>query len=104
MPLFVEKPFLNFGIKIPFSFWILFHTFYCILKGSLCFPDGQVYLSVAADVVFTGIDEPTRFVIETKAKIYPTNERFWYFSKRVLSEQFYLRLKEVKIHMCLSYM
>lgn len=58
--------------------------------------DSQVYLSVAADLVFTGIDEPTRFVIETKAKIFPTNERFWYFSKRVLSEQFYLRLKEIE--------
>ena len=61
------------------------------------FLDSHVYLSAAVDLVFGGIDEPTRFVIETKAKIYPTNERFWYFSKRILSEQFYLRLKEVLI-------
>ncbi|KAG8201686.1 hypothetical protein JTE90_012751 [Oedothorax gibbosus] len=58
--------------------------------------DNQVYLTVAVDLVFSGIDEPTRFVIETKAKIFPTNERFWYFSKKALHDQFYLRLKEVE--------
>ncbi|XP_015930065.1 rab GTPase-activating protein 1 [Parasteatoda tepidariorum] len=58
--------------------------------------DNQVYMSVAVDLVFTGIDEPTRFVIETKAKIFGSNERFWYFSKRALHDQFYLRLKEIE--------
>ncbi|KFM66635.1 Rab GTPase-activating protein 1-like protein, partial [Stegodyphus mimosarum] len=58
--------------------------------------DSQVYLSVAVDLVFAGIDEPTRFVIETKAKIFAANERFWYFSKRALHDQFYLRLKEIE--------
>lgn len=58
--------------------------------------DNQVYLSVAVDLVFSGIDEPTRFVIETKAKIFNTNERFWYFSKKAFHDQFYLRLKEVE--------
>ncbi|GFS47608.1 rab GTPase-activating protein 1 [Nephila pilipes] len=58
--------------------------------------DNQVYLSIAVDLVFSGIDEPTRFVIETKAKIFNTNERFWYFSKRAFHDQFYLRLKEVE--------
>ncbi|XP_054720811.1 rab GTPase-activating protein 1-like [Uloborus diversus] len=58
--------------------------------------DGQVYLSVGVDLVFAGIDEPTRFVIETKAKVFPSNERFWYFSKRALHDQFYLRLKEIE--------
>ncbi|GFX47453.1 rab GTPase-activating protein 1-like [Trichonephila clavipes] len=58
--------------------------------------DNQVYLSVAVDLVFLGIDEPTRFVIETKAKIFNTNERFWYFSKKAFHDQFYLRLKEVE--------
>ncbi|GIY53604.1 rab GTPase-activating protein 1 [Caerostris extrusa] len=38
--------------------------------------DNQVYLSIAVDLVFAGIDEPTRFVMETKAKIFNSNERF----------------------------
>lgn len=67
------------------------------------FTDNQVYLTVAVDLVFSGIDEPTRFVIETKAKIFPTNERFWYFSKKALHDQFYLRLKEVRTSISLTF-
>lgn len=59
--------------------------------------DTRVYMTVAADLVISGIQEPVRFVIETKAKIFPPTERFWYFSKRTLYENFYLRLKEVII-------
>lgn len=54
-------------------------------------------MTVAADLVISGIQEPVRFVIETKAKIFPPTERFWYFSKRTLYENFYLRVKEVSI-------
>ncbi|XP_013782185.1 rab GTPase-activating protein 1-like isoform X1 [Limulus polyphemus] len=56
----------------------------------------RVYLTIAVDLVVTGIQEPVRFVMETKAKIFPQNERFWYFSKKPLYEQFYLRLIEVE--------
>lgn len=58
--------------------------------------DTRVYMTVAADLVISGIQEPVRFVIETKAKIFPPTERFWYFSKRTLYENFYLRVKETE--------
>lgn len=57
-------------------------------------------MTVAADLVISGIQEPVRFVIETKAKIFPPSERFWYFSKKTLYEQFYLRVREVNIRTC----
>ncbi|KAG8196661.1 hypothetical protein JTE90_006571 [Oedothorax gibbosus] len=56
--------------------------------------DTRVYMTVAADLVIAGIQEPVRFVIETKAKIFPPSERFWYFSKKTLYEQFVLRVRE----------
>ncbi|XP_013144238.1 PREDICTED: rab GTPase-activating protein 1-like [Papilio polytes] len=35
-----------------------------------------------------------RLVIETPVKVYPPTERFWYYSKRPLVQQFYINLKE----------
>ena len=55
----------------------------------------RVFMTVAADLVMEGIQEPVRFLIETKAKIFPATERFWYFAKRPLQEQFIIRIKEV---------
>ena len=52
-------------------------------------------MTIAVDLVIVGIQEPVRFLLETKAKIFPSNERFWYFSKRTHQEQFTLKLKEV---------
>lgn len=59
--------------------------------------DTRVYMTIAADLVIEGISEPVRFVIETKAKILPQNERFWYINKKSHIEQFYLKLKEVEM-------
>ncbi|XP_054717998.1 rab GTPase-activating protein 1-like [Uloborus diversus] len=59
--------------------------------------DTRVYMTIAADLVIAGIQEPVRFVIETKAKIFPPTERFWYFSKKTLLENFYLRVKEMEL-------
>lgn len=56
--------------------------------------DAKIFFSVAVDLVVEGIHEPVRFVIETKAKIYPQSERFWYFAKKSLTEVFYLTLRE----------
>lgn len=56
--------------------------------------DTRVFMTVAVDLVIEGIQEPVRFLIETRAKIFPTNERFWYFSTKPHVEQFVLKLKE----------
>lgn len=36
-----------------------------------------------------------RFVIETRARIYPQNERYWYFTKKNLVKQYRVRLKKI---------
>ncbi|KAH9369848.1 hypothetical protein HPB48_004026 [Haemaphysalis longicornis] len=56
----------------------------------------KVYLTVAVDLVVTGVKEPIRFAIETKAKIFPQAEKFWYFGRKPFQEEFFLRLKEVQ--------
>ncbi|XP_074654020.1 rab GTPase-activating protein 1-like [Tubulanus polymorphus] len=58
--------------------------------------DTRVFMTIAVDLVFVGIQEPVRFLVETKARIYPSNERFWVFNKKPPTEQFHLRLKEVE--------
>uniref|UniRef100_A0ABM0MLF5 Rab GTPase-activating protein 1-like n=1 Tax=Saccoglossus kowalevskii TaxID=10224 RepID=A0ABM0MLF5_SACKO len=55
----------------------------------------RVFMTVAVDLVIAGIQEPVRFRIETKVRIFPPTERFWYFNKKPIHEQFYLTLKEV---------
>ncbi|XP_021936280.1 rab GTPase-activating protein 1-like [Zootermopsis nevadensis] len=57
--------------------------------------DGRIYITVAVDLVIQGIQEPVRFLIETPVKVFPQGERFWYFSRRPLIQQFSLNLREV---------
>ncbi|XP_059060324.1 rab GTPase-activating protein 1-like isoform X2 [Achroia grisella] len=52
------------------------------------------YMSLALDLVIRGIPDPLRLVIETPVKIFPPTERFWYYFKRSLVQQFYINLKE----------
>lgn len=58
--------------------------------------DTRVFLTVAVDLVLVGIQEPVRFTLETKAKIYSVPERSWYLSRKVFTEQFNVCLKQVK--------
>ena len=44
-----------------------------------------------------GIQEPVRFVIETKVRVFPQNERFWYYSKKNLTHLFSLKIKQVSV-------
>ena len=53
-------------------------------------------MTVAVDLVVTGISEPVRFIKETKARIFPTGESFWSISKPKCTEIYLMELKEVK--------
>lgn len=47
-------------------------------------------MTIAADVILTGIDEPVRFNMECKARIFHEHERFWYVSRRPVVEKYFL--------------
>ncbi|KAK9874669.1 hypothetical protein WA026_005490 [Henosepilachna vigintioctopunctata] len=58
--------------------------------------DTKQFMTVAVDLVIRGIQDPVRFQIETKVRIYNQNERnFWYFHRKTLTQQFFLNLKEI---------
>lgn len=53
----------------------------------------RVFMTVAVDVILTGIDDPVRFNMECKARIFHEHERFWYVTRRPIVEKYFLTLK-----------
>ena len=64
--------------------WDPRETSFAVLNKETSPDVSSVYLTVAADLVMTQVAEPVRFVIETKARILPQNERYWYYAKKSL--------------------
>ena len=61
------------------------------------FSDSRLFVTIAVDLVVTGVTEPVRFILETKAKIFPTGEKFfWSPSKPKFHEVYVMELKEVR--------
>ncbi|CAL8143642.1 unnamed protein product [Orchesella dallaii] len=58
--------------------------------------DSGVFLTVAVDLVIKGIQEPIRFALENKARIYPSTERFWMLGRKYhFTQQFEITLKKI---------
>ena len=52
----------------------------------------KVFMTIAVDLVINGLQDPVRFCIETKARIFPQNDKFWVYQKNKHYEIFYLQI------------
>uniref|UniRef100_A0A8C7K8Y6 Rab GTPase-activating protein 1 n=1 Tax=Oncorhynchus kisutch TaxID=8019 RepID=A0A8C7K8Y6_ONCKI len=65
--------------------------------------DTFIYMTTAVDLVITEVEEPVRFLLETRVRVCSPNERlFWPFSKRSYTETFYLKLRQDTLYEVLS--
>ena len=53
----------------------------------------RVFMTIAIDLVLAGLQDPVRFCIECKVRIYPQTEKFWVYQKSLRHvEFFYLQI------------
>ena len=67
-----------------------------MISGFSSFPDTRAFLTVAADLVFSDLKEPVRILKEAKAKVFPSNEKFWNPTKPRIHEEYTIELRQVK--------
>lgn len=81
----------NCSLYFSLGSWDPGETAFAVLNQETPSDIQSVYVTIAADLVIQQVGEPVRFVIETKARIYPTNEKYWYYARKNLTKQYQVK-------------